>query len=139
MKRQEQGSKGEVQTEPRWMTLDEQISQLYREREGQRERKMLWRGLALLILAVIAWRGFGSTTWQPHFDENALTCRRESWWGFAERAVRCEWRKDSDADRDPRVGWCAKYPDGKWHIFFAEEGDNLVIYWPKDTTGGSAR
>ena len=92
---------------------------------------VMWRVFALVLLVFVLWNTFHTVEWRPNFESNSIVCSRHSWWGLREQTVRCEWRRDADFDRDPPDGWCAKYPDGKWHIFYAEEGDELVLYWPR--------
>lgn len=117
----------EESKEPKTDTI---INELLRARDKENKAKVIWRFFALFLVAVIAWKTFKTVEWRPNFDVNNILCSRRSWWGFKEQTVVCEWRKDADPDRDPSLGWCTKYSDGKWHIFYAEEGDYLVLNWP---------
>jgi hypothetical protein len=101
------------------------------EHEDHYIAKVFWRAFALLLLAVILWKTFHTVEWRPNFDVNNVLCFRRSWWGLKEQMVVCEWRKDADPDREPNEGWCTKYSDGKWHIFYAEEVGKQVLYRPK--------
>lgn len=99
------------------------------QRQKELTSRAIWRAIALFLLGAILYRTFEATEWRPNFDDNSIVCRHRSWWGLKQKVVRCEWRRDPD--RVPDHGWCAKYPDGKWHIFYAEEFDQMVIYWPR--------
>jgi hypothetical protein len=106
------------------------MTPLYKARDKEHTAKVIWRGLALFLLSAILWQAFHTVEWRPNFDVNNVLCFRRSWWGFKQQTVVCEWRKDADPDQVPAYGWCTKYSDGKWHIFYAEEGDELVLNWP---------